>query len=76
MQTSAEALRGMKYDKLTLTVTSDNRTAVIYTSGSASRRSSPSLPESGHDSGYFLARERRTLVLSIACRKSIFALVW
>lgn len=28
METSAEALRGMDYDKLTLTVTSDNRTAV------------------------------------------------
>jgi ribosomal protein S18 acetylase RimI-like enzyme len=28
MQTSAESLRAMKYDKLTLTVTSNNRTAV------------------------------------------------
>jgi ribosomal protein S18 acetylase RimI-like enzyme len=28
MQTSAEALRGMKYNELTLTVTSENRTAV------------------------------------------------
>ena len=28
MQTSAEALRGLKYNKLTLTVTSENRTAV------------------------------------------------